>query len=119
MPTNNAYLWALDAETGKPVEGSGTQAGRLTLGLGRPVDRKLYSVMSAPTVVADVVVVGSSILDGPQNKTMPPGHVRAFDPVTGEQVWMFHTIPQGKEFGADTWENESGVIPATPTFGPA
>ena len=71
------------------------------------MDRKLYSVISAPTVVADVVVLGSSILDGPENKTMPPGHVRAFDPVTGEQVWMFHTIPQGKEFGADTWEDES------------
>ncbi|MEE2823922.1 MAG: pyrroloquinoline quinone-dependent dehydrogenase [Pseudomonadota bacterium] len=108
MPTNNAYLWALDAKTGKPVDGFG-DSGRvdLTLGLGRPVDRKLYSVISAPTVVADVVVVGSSILDGPENKTMPPGHVRAFDPLTGEQVWMFHTIPQGKEFGADTWEDES------------
>ena len=108
MPTNNAYLWALDAKTGKPVDGFG-DSGRvdLTLGLGRPVDRKLYSVISAPTVVADVVVVGSSILDGPENKTMPPGHVRAFDPLSGEQVWMFHTIPQGKEFGADTWEDES------------
>ena len=108
MPTNNAYLWALDAKTGNPVDGFG-DSGRvdLTLGLGRPVNRKLYSVISAPTVVADVVVVGSSILDGPENKTMPPGHVRAFDPLTGEQVWMFHTIPQGKEFGADTWEDES------------
>ena len=70
------------------------------------MDRKLYSVISAPTVVADVVVVGSSILDGPENKTMPPA-MYAFDPLTGEQVWMFHTIPQGKEFGADTWEDES------------
>ncbi|NCF33116.1 MAG: PQQ-binding-like beta-propeller repeat protein [Proteobacteria bacterium] len=108
MPTNNAYMWALDAKTGKPVESFG-DSGRidLTLGLGRPVSRKLYSVMSAPTVVADIVVVGSSILDGPKDKEMPPGHVRGFDPVTGEQAWMFHTIPQGKEFGSETWENES------------
>lgn len=108
MPTNNAYLWALDAKTGKPVEDFG-DSGRvdLTLGLGRPVERKLYSVMSAPTVVADVVVVGSSILDGPRTKEMPPGHVRGFDPVTGEQVWMFHTIPQGTDYGVETWENDS------------
>ena len=108
MPTNNAYLWALDANTGKPVQDFG-DAGRvdLTLGLGRPIERKFYSVISAPTVIADVVVVGSSIMDGPKNKEMPPGHVRAFDPLTGEQVWTFNTIPQGPEFGSDTWEDES------------
>ena len=108
MPTNNGYLWALDAETGEPLQGFG-QAGRvdLTLGLGRAIERKHYSVISAPTVVADVVVVGSSILDGPKNKEMPPGHVRAFDPITGEQVWVFETIPQGQAYGSNTWENES------------
>ena len=108
MPTNNGYLWALDAKTGEPLQGFG-QAGRvdLTLGLGRAIERKHYSVISAPTVVADVVVVGSSILDGPKNKEMPPGHVRAFDPITGEQVWVFETIPQGQAYGSNTWENES------------
>ena len=108
MPTNNGYLWALDAETGEPLQGFG-EAGRvdLTLGLGRAIERKHYSVISAPTVVADVVVVGSSILDGPKNKEMPPGHVRAFDPITGEQVWVFETIPQGQAYGSNTWENES------------
>ena len=108
MPTNNAYLWALDAATGKPIKTFG-KGGRvdLTRGLGRPVDRKLYSVISAPIVVADVVVVGSSIMDGPQNKEMPPGHVRGFDLRTGAQRWMFETIPQQPGFAADTWENDS------------
>lgn len=108
MPTNNAYLWALDAKTGKPVDSFG-DSGRtdLTLGLGRTVDRKLYSVISAPTVVNDVVVVGSSIFDGPRTLQMPPGHVRGFDIKSGEQKWIFHTIPQGTEFGADTWQDES------------
>ena len=31
MPTNNAYLWALDAETGKPVEGSAILDGSISL----------------------------------------------------------------------------------------
>jgi quinoprotein glucose dehydrogenase len=108
MPTNNAYLWALDAKTGQPVESFG-DSGRtdLTLGLGRAVDRKRYSVMSAPVIVKDVVVVGSSISDGPRSLEMPPGHVRGFDVKTGEQKWIFHTIPQGDEFGADTWQGDS------------
>ena len=101
MPTNNAYLWALDAATGQPIRDFG-DAGRvdLTLGLGRPVDRQMYSVISAPTVVAGVVIVGSSIMDGPKNKEMPPGHVRAFDLLTGEQTWIFETIPRAKPTAA-------------------
>ncbi len=106
MPTNNAYLWALDAATGKPITDFG-EDGRvdLTLGLDRATDRKLYSVVAAPVVVKDILVVGASIMDGPRNKEMPPGHVRGFNIRTGEQVWIFHTIPQDKEFGVDTWHD--------------
>lgn len=108
MPTNNAYLWSLDAETGRPDPDFG-EDGRvdLTLGLGRAVDRKLYSVISSPMVVGDTVVVGSSIMDAPRNKEMPPGHVRGFDVKTGEQNWIFHTIPQKGEFGSETWQDDA------------
>ena len=33
--------------------------------------------------------------------------MRAFDVRTGEQRWIFHTIPQAGEFGIETWENDS------------
>ena len=33
--------------------------------------------------------------------------MRAYDARTGEMKWIFHTIPQGDEFGADSWQNES------------
>ena len=108
MPTNQAYLWAIDAHTGEPVGGFGTEGKvDLTEGLGRTVPRRVYSVISAPMVIGDTVVVGSSIFDGPIRKEMPPGHVRGFDVRTGEQKWIFHTIPQGDEPGVETWENES------------
>ena len=105
MPTNDAHLWSIDAETGKPDSAFGDD-GRidLTEGLGRPVSRRLYSVISAPMVVGDVVVVGSSIMDRPRKKQSPPGHVRGFDVGTGERRWIFHSIPQKGEFGANTWE---------------
>ena len=108
MPTNNAYLWSLDAVTGKADLSFG-ENGRvdLTQGLGRPVDRKHYSVISAPMIVGDTVIVGSSIWDRPKNKQAPPGHVRGFDVKTGEQTWIFHSIPQAGEAGNETWENDS------------
>lgn len=105
MPTNDAYLWSIDAKTGLPDADFGEQ-GRvdLTLGLGREIDRKAYTQISAPLVIGDIVIVGSSISDVPRFKEAPPGHVRGFDVHTGERIWMFHTIPQAGEFGNDTWE---------------
>src|SRR4029078_7359117 len=33
-----------------------------------------------------------------------PGHIRAYDTVTGEIKWIFHTIPVEGEAGHDTWK---------------
>ena len=33
-----------------------------------------------------------------------PGHIRAYDTVTGEMKWIFHTIPAEGEVGHDTWK---------------
>ena len=108
MATNDAYLWSIDAATGKPDQAFG-EDGRidLTKGLGRWVSRKVYGVMSAPVIVRGVVVVGASIMDRPRDKESPPGHVRGFDVVTGERRWIFHSIPHKGEFGVETWEDES------------
>jgi quinoprotein glucose dehydrogenase len=38
---------------------------------------------------------------------MPRGDVRGFDVRTGKLAWTFHTVPQGREYGADTWSDES------------
>ncbi|MEJ2089925.1 MAG: PQQ-binding-like beta-propeller repeat protein, partial [Gammaproteobacteria bacterium] len=110
MPTNDARLWSLDADTGRPDPEFGENGVvDLTIGLGREVDRRRYSVISAPTIVDETVVVGSSIWDAPRRREAPPGHVRGFDVRTGEQKWMFHTIPQQGEMGVDTWENDAWV----------
>ncbi len=108
MPSNDAWLWAIDARTGKPDPAFGTE-GRVDLaeGLGREIDRAAYTMVSAPLVINDVVVMGSSIHDGPTHMEAPPGHVRGYDARTGEQKWIFHTIPQGNEYGVETWEDDS------------
>ena len=108
LATSDAHLWSFDAETGRPI-GLFGRDGKidLTLGLRRPVDRDTYQVISPPMVVGNVVIVNSSISDGPRYKTAPPGDVRGFDVRTGEMRWIFHTVPQEGEFGNDTWEDDS------------
>jgi len=108
MPTNDGRLFSLDAETGQPDPTFGINGVvDLKQGLGRAIEDKHYSVISAPMIVKNTIIVGSSIMDGPTHKEMPPGHIRGFDVRTGSQRWRFNTIPQNKEFGADSWENES------------
>jgi quinoprotein glucose dehydrogenase len=118
MGTNNAFLWSLDANTGLPDKTFGVNGKvDLTIGLGRPVDRSKYSNTAAVTIVGDIVVLGSVISDMPlvgwmpkKQIDMPPGHIRGFDIHTGEQKWIFHSIPQPGEVGNDTWENDSWKV---------
>lgn len=106
IATGNAFLWALDAKTGKPVASFGDDGVvDLTKDMRRPVDRRSYGVSSPPLVVDGKLVVGSSIFDGPTRKEMPPGDVRAFDAVTGELSWTFHNPPQKGDIGYDTWKD--------------
>ena len=79
----------------------------LKRGLGRTIDPSLYAVSSPPIVVGDVVIVGSAMTEGTDFREAPPGHVRGFNVHTGEMQWIFHTIPQPGEFGADTWPEDA------------
>jgi quinoprotein glucose dehydrogenase len=108
LPTGDAYLWSIDAKTGRSVDSFGVRGAiDATQGLRRPVPRHDYQLMSAPLVVGDVVVIGSVVSDGPRYQLAPPGDVRGFDVRTGREVWQFHTIPQQGELGNDTWEKDS------------
>jgi quinoprotein glucose dehydrogenase len=108
MLTAFAQMYALDAKTGKPVPGFGTN-GRVDLaqGLRIPVDPVYYTMTSPPVIVRGVIVVGSSVFDFWGKRPPPPGDVRGFDVVTGRQLWTFHTVPQGEEPGIETWEQNS------------
>ena len=103
-----SQLVALDADTGERDLNFG-DAGAVDLIQGyddREVER--FRWRSAPLVVNDMVIIGSMIGDIVSNtmpalKTMPPGDVRGFDVRTGEQRWIFHTIPREGETGNETW----------------
>jgi quinoprotein glucose dehydrogenase len=108
LASHDAQLWAIDAKTGKAVSEFGDD-GRVNLAkaIPRAINSRNYTMTSPPVICRDVVIVGSSISDGPQNKEGPRGDVQAFDVRTGKPAWIFHVIPQEGEFGNDTWKNDS------------
>jgi quinoprotein glucose dehydrogenase len=105
-------LIALDAATGIPVSGFGTD-GVVDLKLDNDQDMDLLTgevgLHAAPVVAKDVIVIGAAHLPGgrPASRANQKGYVRGFDVRTGERLWIFHTIPLPGEFGFDTWEGDS------------
>jgi quinoprotein glucose dehydrogenase len=117
--TTGYRLISLNAKNGSMVQSFG-EGGVVDLkkgavfGKGQAIDLETGEIglHSTPTVVKDVVIVGSSFKEGMTVKTHnnTKGLVRAFDVKTGKLLWTFHTIPRPGEFGNDTWENESWAI---------
>ena len=109
IATHDLLLVAMNARTGRLYPDFGADgAVDLSGSLGRSVDRSRLTHSQPLAVVGDTVIVGSIVQDGSlTRREADPGHVRAFDARTGEMKWIFHTIPQGDEFGADTWHDES------------
>ena len=99
-------LQAIDARTGKSILSFGKNGVvDLREGLGRdpPTIRRVAS--STPgRVFENLMILGSSPGEG---YFSAPGHIRAYDVITGELAWTFHTIPQPGEFGYDTWPKDA------------
>ncbi|NNL29703.1 MAG: PQQ-binding-like beta-propeller repeat protein, partial [Gemmatimonadetes bacterium] len=111
--TPGYHLAALDAKTGLPVESFG-DSGILDLNEGHRTRDGIPLVgtigsSSPPTVVGDVVVVGSAHHVGlrPPSRVNTPGDVRGFDVRTGDPIWTFKTIPDPGEEGHETWLENS------------
>jgi quinoprotein glucose dehydrogenase len=102
--TNDARLFALDAETGSPCRDFGS-GGALDLnpGAGPQRWRGEYQVTSPPAIGRDLVIVGSAVSDN-QRVDAPSGVVRAFDARDGSLRWAFDLAPPGF---ARTRENTS------------
>jgi quinoprotein glucose dehydrogenase len=105
-------LIALNAKNGLPIDAFG-DGGIVDLKESLDQDMNLEAARigssSPPMVVGDVVVVGSAFPAGgaPPTKEMPAGSVTGYDAITGERLWIFHTIPQPGEPGHETWMDDS------------
>ncbi len=113
--TTGYRLVSLNAKTGVPVPGFGTNGvvdlkqGIVINGRQADLEKSEIGLHSTPTVVGDVILVGSSMFEGLGYvyATNVQGQARAFDARTGKLLWAFHGIPRRGEFGFDTWEKES------------
>jgi alcohol dehydrogenase (cytochrome c) len=91
METDNAHLLCLDA-----------RSGHLLWDVAyAPQDNKNYGATSAPLVVKDKVVVGTSGGDDGVR-----GFVVAFNAETGKEAWRFWTIPAPGEPGSESWPGQ-------------
>jgi quinoprotein glucose dehydrogenase len=121
------FLTALDAETGAPLEGFGSQVPidgfpetgvvDLLADLGHPYDpydglpleRGYITSSSPPIVVNGVVIVGNSAEQGYNQSRIEnvPGDILGYDAKTGEFLWKFNVVPRPGEYGHETWENDA------------
>ena len=100
------YLFAINPKTGELVRGFG-DLGKVDLRNGLGTQPQPYNFTSAPLVIKNLAIIGSSIADNPNVKEGTRGDVRAYDIRTGKLRWTFKTIPQQGEFGVETWESRS------------
>ena len=91
METDNAHLLCLDA-----------RSGHVIWDVTYADTRSNYGATSAPLVVKDKVLVGTSGGDDGVR-----GFLAAFDPLTGKLVWRFWTIPGPGEPGSASWPGDA------------
>jgi alcohol dehydrogenase (cytochrome c) len=89
--TDDAHLLCLDS-----------RSGGLRWEVEYAEKSKHYGATSAPLVVNDLVIVGSSGGDSGVR-----GFIAAYDAATGKEKWRFWTIPGPGEFGSSSWPGDS------------
>jgi quinoprotein glucose dehydrogenase len=99
-------VYGLDARSGQLIRSFG-KAGYIDLRENLGVDPVRVSLeMTSPgAVYRNHLIVGSRVNE---SYDASPGHVRAYDTVTGQLKWIFHTIPREGELGHDTWAWSKG-----------
>lgn len=104
--TNQGYVAAIDATTGKPRTSFG-KGGYLSLrtGLDHAAPGERVGLSSPPALYKNLIITGTHLQEQPAMG--PAGDIRAWDARTGALVWTFHTIPRPGEPGHETWGGES------------
>lgn len=101
LHTIGPYLYAIDANTGKKIESFGN-GGKVDLHTGLPAIAQDKFIMSNTpgTIFGDLIVMPVRLSEGAD---AAPGDIRAFNVITGQLVWTFHTIPYPGEYGYETF----------------
>jgi quinoprotein glucose dehydrogenase len=103
--TAGPNLWALDANTGKPITSFGQQ-GKIDLHIGLPpIAANKFIISNTPgTIYRNLIIMPVRLSEGAD---AAPGDIRAFDVISGKLAWTFHTIPYPGEKGYKTWPKDA------------
>jgi quinoprotein glucose dehydrogenase len=100
--TNDRRLLGLDAATGQPCEGFGTN-GQVDVnplfaaGTPAPTDPWEVQFSAPPVMVNDVLVIGHINNAKNQMARAPSGAIRAFDARSGALRWSFDPVPRNPD----------------------
>lgn len=95
------WLYALDFYTGNKIATFG-ENGRVHLksGMGENSKEKFVTSRTPGTVFDNLIIMPLVVSEG---NGAAPGYIQAYNTVTGELEWVFHTIPRPGEYGYETW----------------
>jgi quinoprotein glucose dehydrogenase len=104
--TSTGKLIALNARTGKPVPGFGSEGVvDMKPGALNGLANSMFGLSSPPLVYKNVLITGAHVQESPSIGAA--GDTRAWDVHTGKLVWTFHSVPRPGESGSETWEPDS------------
>jgi len=108
VATNDGLLLQLDARTGKLYTAFGKD-GIVDLKVGM-IEKYggTYTPGATPTIYKNLAILSPTT--GEQGRYGLAGDPRAFDLLTGKEVWRFHTVPQPGEPNFGTWGEMAGRI---------
>ena len=99
-------LYALDAKSGRPIQSFGQNGAvdlRDSLDWNRP--GLPYVISNSPGIIyKNLIIMGTRVSE---NYDAAPGSISAYDVISGDLVWSFHTIPHPGEFGFETWPKDA------------
>jgi quinoprotein glucose dehydrogenase len=103
----DSLLQEVDAKTGKSITSFGSNGSvDLREGLDGRDPATIGNIQSNTPgeVFENLIILGSAPGEGYMSA---PGDIRAYEVLSGRQVWTFHTVPRPGEFGYETWPKEA------------
>ncbi|MFY0653150.1 MAG: PQQ-binding-like beta-propeller repeat protein [Cyclobacteriaceae bacterium] len=99
------FLFALNPADGSLIRSFGNEGKiNLTLGYKENVEDQYFSANTPGIVHDNMYIIGGRLSEG---NGQLPGHIRAYDILSGEMKWIFHTIPHPGEVGYETWPEDA------------
>ncbi|GAB2971332.1 hypothetical protein GCM10027049_01080 [Mucilaginibacter puniceus] len=108
MTSVGPNLIAINAKTGELIKTFGVD-GKVDMreNLIPGADHKTITNVSSSSpgaIYQDLIIMGSKV---DEDYGAAPGHIRAYNVITGKLAWIFHTIPHPGEYGYETWPKDA------------